>query len=274
MTKLFFAGLLSLVFAHSASATTVFGVDASSDSLHAVTLENGTSRIIGPLDPDRTSENKNNRAAAPVALAVRPSDNAIFVWNNGGVGEKPREQVETWLGLLRVDGKTGQATYVGGSGQGGALAFGPNEVLYRFDSGLAQVDTITGAVTEIGRLRATNGEYLVAHGAAWEGKNGVMFVSAYSGPSGDPAVRAAFIHSVYTVDLATGVLTLVGPIGLKPGVVIGDLVYVPKKGIFGTAFAGRQTMIFRFDQRTRKTQIIASPVSMSGVQGLGFATLR
>lgn len=77
----------------------LYGVNVFTSSLFTIDPDTGRLELIGPLDENVNVFN------APTAMAVRASDDAIFVWNN--------TNGPTLTGvLLRVDRCTGQGTPV------------------------------------------------------------------------------------------------------------------------------------------------------------------
>lgn len=54
----------------------IYGVNVFTGALFTINPENGRLDLIGPLSPD------TDTFSAPTAMAVRESDDAIFVWNN------------------------------------------------------------------------------------------------------------------------------------------------------------------------------------------------
>jgi hypothetical protein len=92
----------------------LFGVNVFTAALFTIDPDNGSLDLIGPLNPDTTT------FSAPTAMAVRASDDAIFVWNNANG--------TTITGvLLRVDRCTGLGVPVDSTetpqGQLNAIAF-------------------------------------------------------------------------------------------------------------------------------------------------------
>ncbi len=77
----------------------IYGVNVFTAALFTIDPDNGRLELIGPLDPDPDT------FSAPSAMAVRESDDVIFVWNNA--------DGNTTTGvLLRVDRCTGLGTPV------------------------------------------------------------------------------------------------------------------------------------------------------------------
>ena len=119
-------------------AYVIYAVDSSSDSLYMLDLQTGDATVVGPLHTDA------GRYTTPIAMAVRPADQAIFVWNNSPDNDR---------GLSIVDPTTGIAIYIGGSVTNGALAFDANSILYsqiNQEGPLATVNQATGQATSIG----------------------------------------------------------------------------------------------------------------------------
>jgi hypothetical protein len=81
----------------TAGADLLYGVNSSDDSLSIIDAETGLVNLVGPLGED---------FRAAVAMAIRPSDGAIFIWTNDSA--VPENQ-----GLATVNPATGAATFVG-----------------------------------------------------------------------------------------------------------------------------------------------------------------
>ncbi len=104
---------VGLLFASSSvvlgsSHLVLYGVNSADDGLSSMNPADPTYvTFIGFLDPD------SEKITTPVAMAIRPSDEEIFVWNNSPIAA-----------LLTVDRTTGLATQIGsGGGVLQALAF-------------------------------------------------------------------------------------------------------------------------------------------------------
>ena len=82
---------------------TLYGVNAADDGLSTIDPVSGDITFIGLLNPDP------NLLTTPIAMAMRPSDGKIFVWNNSnGIGQ----YFERTGVLLTVDPCSGLATEV------------------------------------------------------------------------------------------------------------------------------------------------------------------
>lgn len=125
------------------SEAELYGVNLFTGALFTIDPDDGSLELIGPLNPD------TNIFSAPTAMAVRPSDDAIFVWNNA--------DGNTITGvLLRVDRCTGLGVPVDPTatprGQLDAIAFqgsrlwgiGPVEGSTNY--GLYEIITSTGVL--------------------------------------------------------------------------------------------------------------------------------
>ena len=125
------------------STKALFGVDSSLDGLSVIDPVTGNARFIGELDPDP------DRFVTPIAMAVRPYDRKILVWNNSKYAnlDSGRSLINTGE-LLEVNTGTGRATRadVNAAPQGSfqALSYGPNRKLYLLDSEVYEVDEWTG----------------------------------------------------------------------------------------------------------------------------------
>jgi hypothetical protein len=133
---------VAILFATGGSlrAELLYAVDSSVDSLYTIDSQTGAATLIGPLGPGLS------RFTTPVAMAIRPSDGAIFVVNNSPDSD---------AGLAIVAPATGSATRIGGgTNDFGGLAFDSAGTLYtqfRDEDGgrLATIDPATGAVTSL-----------------------------------------------------------------------------------------------------------------------------
>ncbi len=235
------------------------GVNASDDGFSLINSQSGAVSFIGRLDAN------TNLYTTPVAMAVRPSDGRVFVWNNSGDGTNPSAATGV---LLTVDPGTGRATPVNNStapqGSVGALAFSPSGVLYGLadrgeetESGfilvsdLVSIDPSTGVKTLIGEL----GSELRIGGADFS-CGGVLYgVELAIGP-----------QRLVTIDVGTGTASVVGT--LTPDVdVIGSIVFH-----FGTLIGSAGNKLFDINPTNGAVSNIRSIVGGSTPQGLGSNT--
>ncbi|MHC4941234.1 MAG: NHL repeat-containing protein [Planctomycetota bacterium] len=129
----------------------VYGVDAHNETLFTLDLETGDRTYA----PNKLGAN----VSTPTGMAIRPSDGAIYIWNNYGGGGTDNS---AGRGLYTVDPETGIATLVATSSIAmEGLAFDPGGVLYGRipqlpNSGqgqgpgpLAYVDLVTAELTPV-----------------------------------------------------------------------------------------------------------------------------
>ena len=228
----------------------LYGVNSGDDGLSRIDSVTGEVTFIGPLDPNP------NRFVTPVAMAIRPSDSTIFVWNNsdGEHGEIPTGV------LLTVDPATGLATEVDPStsnqGSLGALAFGPNETLYGVQYALYEVNTTTGEKTSIGSL----GSGLRVLGADFSA-GGILYGITFS-------------KKLVKIDTGTGtaydIVDLSEDIGTP-----GSIAFDPETGtLVGSGFSGAEVnILFDIDISSGEVSNIRHVSGSSTPQGMGFIQL-
>lgn len=243
------------------SQIVLYGVDSGEDSLYIIDFETGDVTIIGPLSTDP------NVFETPVAMAVRPSDGKIFVWNNGNRDPNTGNPIYTYE-LLTVDRCTGLATEVDPTtppqGQMGALAFAPDGTLYGFGQiygnqyGLFTIDTSTGVRTllwDLGGLRIGAADFDLS-GTLW----GVEITN-----SGSPRL--------VTVDLSTGYVNDVAT--LTENIVIGSIVFDAYGTLIGSGFdfTTEEDILFYINTETGFVWNPRPVSSKAAPQGMGFALL-
>jgi WD40 repeat protein len=233
-------------------------VNSGDDGLSLINSQTGAVSFVGRLDPN------TKRYTTPVAMAVRPSDGELFVWNNSGDGIDANAATGV---LLTVDPGTGQGTPVNSStppqGDIGALAFSPGGSLYgladRFESDgegggqlvsdLVSVNPATGVKTLIGAL----GSGLRVAGADFS-CGGVLY-GVEINPFGT--------ERLVTIDVATGTATVVATLSQDIGV-IGSIVFH-----FGTLIGSADGKLFDINTATGAVSNVRSIVGGSSPQGLG-----
>jgi hypothetical protein len=238
---------------------TLYGVNSGDDGLSIIDPVSGAVTFVGPLDPDP------DVITTPVSMAVRPSDEKIFVWNNGDPGP-PTGPSFVNEGLFTVDPLTGLATRIGPTtptlGIVDALAFAPDGTLYGTGQlypdptniGFYQIDTATGEQTLIGPMSIRIG------GADFDTSGTLYGVELATGT-----------QRLVTIDTSTGVATIVGTLStdIYP---IGSIVFDPTGKLLGSAFAilhGK--ILFNIDPISGTVSNIRSITGGSAPQGLGFA---
>lgn len=203
--------LVLTCFASAALAEQMYGVDASTDSLYIIETDTGAVvTVIGPLHPDPS------RFTTPVAMAVRPSDGAIFVDNNTPSMDN---------GLARVDPATGLATFVGGPITGG-LAFDNAGNLYTGGSGgLQLVNTTTGAQTPVGGPSLPT-----LYGLDFNSTDGLLYGITSSSPGAIP--------DLLKIDPVTGALVTTIALSTAISGVPGTLVFESSGKLVGSSTGG------------------------------------
>ena len=223
----------------------LYGVNAADDSLSTIDLETGEITLVGPLDPDP------DIFVTPVAMAVRPSDGEIFVWNNS-------DRSSVTGVLLTVDPTTGIATHVDpttpNQGTLQSLAFDPDGRLFGVDSALYEVDVSTGEKIYIGRPGLRIG------GADFDA-DGILYgveLSRYS-------------DRLVIIDTDTAEATVVAKLDQNIGI-IGSIMFTPDGTLIGTGFAGPfGNIFFDIDPADGMVSNIQSFSGGFSPQGLGFA---
>jgi hypothetical protein len=121
--------------------------------------------------------------------------------------------------LVRVDGKTGAITNIGGFNFFTALVYGPDGTLYGISDELHSINPQDGSTTLIGTLLYSATPVLMT-GAAFS-PNGTLYVLENSSP-----------NRVFTVNLTNAALTYIG----TPAALIRDFKFAPMGTLYG-AFA-------------------------------------
>jgi hypothetical protein len=224
----------------------LYGVNASTDGLSIYDSRTGAATFIGPLDPN------NQLYASPVAMALRPTDGRLFVWNNSSSGSSTGV-------LLTVDPATGQGTSVSSAPQGvlGALAFSPSGALYGVNTELYAVDPTTGVKTLIGPL----GSGVQVAGADFDCSGTLYGVELRSGP-----------ERLVTINTGTGAATEVATLSQDIGI-IGSIAFMPSGVLVGSGFDGPfGDILFDLDI----TGAVTNVRSISGTGGApqGMASTR
>lgn len=198
--------LLATVPGQAALAQSIYGVNSCDDSLSLIDAETGSVTLVGALGFGFFS---------PIAMAIRPSDGEIFVWNNF---PSP--------GLATVDPETGAAAAVGGGGGPvlGAIAFTPDGGLFGATSGgrgFYQISDVSGTAILIG-----DGEIPSTAGMD-------------SDPSGTLFALELRLTSarLVTIDPSDGSEMLVGTVDL-PALLPGSIIFDASGRLIGSASSG------------------------------------
>jgi hypothetical protein len=230
---------------NSVSSYVLYGVESSTDGLSTIDPVSATVTFVGPLDPDP------DVFRTPIAMAVRPSDRELFVWNNSGVTAPGA--------LLTVDRCTGLASKVNPStppqGTLQALAFSPDGRLFGVEYSLFEIDPATGVKTLIGDL----GSGLRVGGADFDAAGTLYGVGFGSGS-----------QRLVTINTTTGATDVIVPLSVDIGT-IGSIVFDPSGVLIGSAFDGPEgDILFDINPATGAVSNIR-PTSASPPQGMGFA---
>jgi hypothetical protein len=237
--------------------TTLYGVEASKDGLSVIDPVTGVSTFIGPLHNDIC------KYTTPVAMAVRPSDGTIFVWNNSDGGMPCPFQMTTGV-LLTVDPDDGLATQVSTTNQGPlqALAFAPDGRLFGLENQLFEINPETGVRTLVGTLLIEGTEGLRIGGAAFDASGTLFGLELASGAK-----------RLVTINTSTAAVTVVGVLNPNPSeYAIGSIVFDPTGTLIGSAQEPGVDTDELFDIN-KLTGAVSNVRTISGgyfPQGMGF----
>lgn len=247
------AGLFSAAENQASAAPILFGVDSACDCVAKWNVNTGTSTVTGTFAP-------TGRYAATISMAVRPSDQAVFIWNNGnqitnsGTGE-----------LVRINPANGDVLFTGQTtGLNMEIAFTSSGVLFGVTSGvLYTVDVNTGGPTITRVLSVAGGGSFSPYGADID-SFGILYAAGF--------LNGSNTISLATIDTGTGAVNTIGSVD-APGM-LGDIVFAPDGTLYGTSFVTNTstTYFFQIDKGTGAvSNLINGPsYSMQGFQGLGF----
>ena len=202
----------------------------------------------------------------PVAMAVRPSDQTIFVWNNSDLAIDHQTTVTNGR-LLTVNTCTGRATQVGPGPRGdlGALAFAPSGALFGLSDVLYSVNATTGELTQVGSPTRT---FQVA-GADFNG-NGTLYA----------VTLGLGTDTLLTISTTTGQETVVGVLNVNGAPTdvgtVGSIVFAPNGTLIGSAFNSpltnpRGDVLFDINPATAGVSNVRAVTGGMAPQGLGFA---
>jgi len=227
----------------------LYGVNSGDDGLSTIDPATGGETFVGRLGGENLA-----LFTTPVAMAVRPSDGTVFVWNNTGDGESAGASTGD---LLTVDTCTALGTQVNTGSTGVSLAgiAFANGTLYGGDNQLFSISTTTGIPTLIGSIG-------LRVGGMDADANGTLYGVELTLSSQQRLVR---------IDPTTGSGTVVAPLSQDIGR-IGSIVFNSATGIFlGTGFGGPSgDILFDFDQFSGIVSHVRSVTGGSAPQGLGF----
>jgi hypothetical protein len=147
------------------------------------------------------------------------------------------EDTSHFFELVRVDAQTGRVKSIGGFGFYTGLAYGPDGLLYGVGDSLQIINPTNGETTKIGDLMYQGSKILMKEAAF--APDGRLFVIENKG------------NRVFTVELTTGVLTLVGTV--QSNIIVS-----------GLEFSATGTLYASFDSLT-----ILNAADMSTITTLG-----
>ncbi len=183
MTTSFFAG----TFANN-DFSTEYAISNPGNDLYAIDTATGAIEAVGPTGLDGNVSGMRWDASTGVAYAMA-------------------ESCGTASSLYTIDLGTGATTLVGSSSGTCIIdiAIDPDGNLYGVDLmpyALVAIDKTTGATQPIGSLGFNAG---YAEGLDFDPSTGTLYFAGYD--------TDTFLGGMYTIDLATGAATLIGPIG-------------------------------------------------------------
>jgi hypothetical protein len=220
------------------------GSDVAADNLLVIDTSTGHGAILGPLADDHLA-----------ALAWDPNHGILYGSSS------------TTDGLFRIDPNTGATTFIGPFGGGVTLMHGLeydaiHNVLYGVTSfvnlSLYSIDVTTGAATYVG-----NHGKPTLDGLAFDRGTGTMYAAETSE------------QNLYTIDLGTGALHLVGPFNGPGAVQIGvGLAFDPVHGLLASDNKISDLPddeLYSIDPATGQATLVG-PINHGNVLGLAFIT--
>lgn len=229
----------------------LYGVNSADDGLSVIDPSSGAVTFLRPLHPDP------DQLTTPIAMAARPSDGKLFVWNNSNFTKADIQRTGV---LLTVDTCTGlgTATQVDPTtpdqGLLQALAFAPSGKLFGLEFSLFDVDPVTGVKASIGALG-------LRVGAADFDAGGTLF---------GVELTTANTQRLVTVDTTTGAANVVSALSFDIGRV-GSIVFDSNGTLIGSGFGGTQgNILFDIDPTNGNVSTVRSITGGFAPQGLGF----
>ncbi len=219
----------------------LYGINASVDGLYSIKKSKSIKvNVIGRLNSDSQSTAPNSKFIRPSAMAMRPSDGALFVWNNK---EKEHGKTIHTGDLLEVDKCSGSASVVGHNDSQGldlkALAFGPDDKLYGLNDSLYQIDTNTGETKPIGSPSGWFYQKWLRIGAAdFDPNTGTLYAVEK---------RHSRSQRIVTVNTSTGEVKKIGMVS-EEFAPIGSIVFTPQGTLIGSGGWGRKAFLFEMDR--------------------------
>ena len=247
-----------------AESEALYGVNSSVDGLFSIKKTKSINvNVIGRLNSNFHSKASDSKFIRPSAMAVRPSDGALFVWNNK---EKDQGKTIHTGDLLAVDKCSGSASVVGHSNSQGldlkALAFGSDETLYGMNDSLYQIDTNTGETKPIGSPSGWFYKKWLRIGAAdLDPNTGILYAVEN---------RHARSQRIVTVNTNTGGVKKIGMVS-EEFAPIGSIVFTSEGTLIGSGGWGRKAFLFEMDTNGKvlKRWKVKSPHMP---QGMAFGT--
>lgn len=242
--------------------TVLYGVDPEFQSMYTLDTALGVHSIIGSPGPSRLDE--------PAAMAIRPRDGEVFVYNNAEA-----TGVRNYWGLVRLDRCSGFATRMGPDAlprtEMAAMAFAADGRLFGFgrpeanDDGsshvLYELDPDTGDFTAIGSV---------------EGSAQYSISAADFHPDGDLYAIGSLVETngntlqfLLIVDTDTGRPSIVGEI--SPDIAFTSAIaFKPSGKLLGTgAYASGGKILFEINVATGGVSSVRR--STVAARGMGFA---
>ncbi|MEE4190877.1 MAG: hypothetical protein V2I66_04830 [Halieaceae bacterium] len=241
--------------------TVLYGVDAHYKSLYTLDSRLGVHSVVGPP--------ATGRLDSPDAMAIRPADGEVFVYNNGDSVGLRRQ----W-GLVRIDRCTGFARRLGPVSLPrtamGAMAFSPDGDLYAF----GQSQTDDAGFHSLYRLTAESGDFMPIGEVANNARYSVAAADYH--PDGDlyaiGTIQAEGLQLLIVIDTSTGAPSIVGEV--SPGVgAITSIAFKPSGKLLGTGVnttGGK--VLFEIDIASAGVSDIRRSTVAAG--GMGFAPPR
>ncbi|HEV8700546.1 MAG TPA: hypothetical protein VGV60_04645 [Candidatus Polarisedimenticolia bacterium] len=202
----------------------LYGVDSGSDSLSVVDLDGRTVTIVGPVG------NIN-----PIAIATRPSDGQVFVWDNA------------ISSLMTVDTCTGRGTELRDPSSANIilydLVFTPEGRLFGLGNAPYELDPETGQVHGMGGFRDQDGRQINLVSASAYAPDGRLFAVAHSNVELVPI-------DLGLLDPYTGTFTFVSRLTLPETDGPQDLFFSPDGTLYLIVlrnFEVEQMHVFRVD---------------------------
>ncbi len=243
----------------------LYGVDPEFKSLYSLDTRLGVHTLVGSPGPGRLD--------APSAMAIRPDDSEIFVYNNATSSD-----VRQYWGLVQLDRCSGFATRIGPSEQPrlsvDAMAFSGDGKLYAFGHGAAAsqapgslytIDSASGDYAEIGDVKGS-AHYRIS--AADFHSDGDLYaigtLAENPAEAGEDAIQLLLI-----IDPETGRPSIVGEISPEIGS-ISAIAFKPSgKLLAAGAYRSGGKVLFEIDIATAATADLRR--ATVAARGMGFA---